>query len=81
MNDLLQRICDAYVQGKISEKHFLVLIKQITVSTMRPNDDDHECDDDGESDTGICRDCRDHCSNCSICGLSGCCGAPEWSLD
>lgn len=30
MNNLLKRVCDAYVQGKISEKDFTDLIKQIT---------------------------------------------------
>ena len=29
MNDLLKRICDAYVQGRISEKDFTDLIKEL----------------------------------------------------
>jgi hypothetical protein len=46
----------------------------------RPEDDreaDHECDGDGESDTGICADCKEHSGFCSICGLSECCGAGD----
>jgi hypothetical protein len=43
--------------------------------------DEHDCDGEGETETGICTGCKDHSGFCSECGLSECCGAPEWSLD
>ena len=45
------------------------------------DEEDHECDEHGDSDIDICDCCRDHASFCSECGLSNCCGAPPIETD